>query len=163
MNVVRKPLLKLNERKAAGLDNIPIELLKMAGNIVAPSLTQTFTKSISTGIFLAEWKRQGVTLVFITEGKRGDPNNCLPISIIPTVAKMFEKITYDQIYEYFIVGALNFVMLCFCSCLSDNQVSKNFVLCDLGSTGIHALVIIYLRMFFYKTIELSVQILVPDL
>lgn len=33
-------LFKLNKKKAAGLDNIPTKLLKMAGNIMAPSLTQ---------------------------------------------------------------------------------------------------------------------------
>ena len=38
VSVVRKLLAKLhvNERKAAGLDNIPPRLLKMAGNIIAP-------------------------------------------------------------------------------------------------------------------------------
>ena len=51
MSVVRKLLAKLNERKAAGLDNIPSRFLKMAGNIIAPSLTQIFIKSINTGIF----------------------------------------------------------------------------------------------------------------
>ena len=33
-------LFKLNKKKAAGLDNIPTKLLKMTGNIMAPSLTQ---------------------------------------------------------------------------------------------------------------------------
>ena len=100
VNVARKLLLKLNERKAAGLDNIPSKLLKMAGNIVAPSLTQIFTKSISTGIFPTEWKLARVTPIF-KKGKRDDPNNYRPISIIATVAKIFEKIIYDQLYEYF--------------------------------------------------------------
>ena len=42
VSVVRKLLAKINERKAAGLDNIPSRLLKMAGNIIAPSLTLVF-------------------------------------------------------------------------------------------------------------------------
>ena len=61
VNVVCKLLrVKLNERKAAGLDSIPSELLKMVGNIVAPSsLTQIFTESISTVIFQVEMARAG--------------------------------------------------------------------------------------------------------
>ena len=56
VSVVRKLLAKLIERKAAGLDKISSRLLKMAGNIIAPSLTQIFIKSITTGIFPTEWK-----------------------------------------------------------------------------------------------------------
>ena len=44
----------------------------MAANIVAPSLTQIFTKSISTGIFPTEWKLARVTPIF-KKGKKDDP------------------------------------------------------------------------------------------
>ena len=71
MSVVRKLLAKLNERKAAGLDNIPSRLLKMAGNIIAPSLTPIFIKSINTGIFPTEWKLARVTLFFWGGGRGG--------------------------------------------------------------------------------------------
>ena len=74
VSVVRKLLAKLNERKAAGFDNIPSRLLKMAGNIISPSLTQIFKKSINTGIFPTEWKLARVTPIF-KKGKRYDPNN----------------------------------------------------------------------------------------
>ena len=63
----------------------------MAGNIIAPSLTQIFIKSIDTGIFPTEWKLARVTLIF-KKGKRDDPNNYRPISVIPTVAKIFQKL-----------------------------------------------------------------------
>ena len=53
----------------------------MAGDIVAPSLTQIFTKSISTGVFPTEWKLARVSPIF-KKGKRDDPNNYRPISII---------------------------------------------------------------------------------
>ena len=64
VSVVRKLLAKLNERKAAGLDNIPSGLLKMSGNIIAPSLTQLFIKSINTNIFPTEWKLARLTPIF---------------------------------------------------------------------------------------------------
>ena len=64
VDVVSKLLTKLNERKAAGLDNIPNKLRKMADNIVVPSLTQIFTKWISTGIFPIEWKLARVAPIF---------------------------------------------------------------------------------------------------
>ena len=62
----------------------------MAGNIIAPSLTQIFIKSINTRIFPNEWKLARVTPIF-KKGKRDDPNNYPPISIIPTVTKFLKK------------------------------------------------------------------------
>ena len=52
-------------------------------------------------------------------GKRDDPNNYRPISIIPTVAKIFENIVYDQLYE----------------CLNDNNL---FAHCQSGFQSLHS-------------------------
>ena len=71
----------------------------MAASIVSPSLTLIFAKSIETGIFPDEWKLARVTPIF-KKGKRDDPNNYRPMSVIPTVAKIFEKCVCDQLREY---------------------------------------------------------------
>ena len=70
----------------------------MAASIVSPSLTLIFAKPIETGIFPDEWKLARATPVF-KKGKRDDPNNYRPISVIPTVSKIFEKCIRDQITE----------------------------------------------------------------
>ena len=93
-------------------------LLKMAGNIIAPSLTQIFLKSINAGIFPTDWKLARVTLIF-KKGKTDDPNNYRPISIIPTVAKISEKIICDQ----------------FCDYLNDNNLLTH---CQSGFRSLHS-------------------------
>ena len=92
-------LRTIDEKKSVGLDKIPNKLLKMAANVVAPSLTAIFSASICTGIFPQEWKASRVSPVY-KNGPRNNPSNYRPISVIPTVAKFFEKIVYDQLYEY---------------------------------------------------------------
>ena len=96
---VRNLLRKLNVRKATGLDKIPCKLLQLAADFVAPSLTKIYQRSIITVIFPSEWKLARVTPIF-KKGKMNNPCNYRPISVIPTVAKIFEKIVYDQLYNY---------------------------------------------------------------
>ena len=50
-------------------------------------------------MFPQELKSSRVSPVY-KNGTRNNPSNCRPISVIPTVAKIFEIIVYDQIYEY---------------------------------------------------------------
>ena len=70
----------------------------MAVSKVSPSLTLIFGKSIETGIFPDEWNLARMTPIF-KKGKRDDPNNYRPISVIPTIATTFEKCICDHISE----------------------------------------------------------------
>ena len=79
--------------------NLLLSILKIASHVVAPSLTAIFATSISTGMFPQEWKTSRVSPVY-KSGTRNNPSNYRPISVISTVAKIFEKIVYDQLYEY---------------------------------------------------------------
>ena len=99
LSAVYKKLKDVNERKAAGLDKIPYKFLKIAAVIVAPSLTQIFNKIISTGIFPTDWKLAKVTPIF-KKGKKDEMNNYRPIPVISVVAKIFEKLIFEQLYEY---------------------------------------------------------------
>ena len=86
--------------KATGLDNIPCKLLKIATDVVGPSLRCIFNQSLLTGIYPSDWKLAKVTPIF-KNGSKSDLNNYRPISVIPAVAKIF-----DQLYNYLNVNDL---------------------------------------------------------
>ena len=90
----------IDEKKSSGLDKIPNKLLKIAADVIAPSLTEIYAKSIYTGIFPNEWKETRVSPVY-KNGTKHEPSNYRPISVIPTVSKVFEKIFFDQLNKYF--------------------------------------------------------------
>ena len=54
---------------------------------------------MTTGIFPDDWKCAEVTPLF-KQGSSSDMNNYRLISVISVVAKVFERITYDQVYAY---------------------------------------------------------------
>ena len=51
------------------------------------------------GIFPNEWKCAKVVPIH-KQGKRNCVDNYRPISIIPAVAKVFERLIYDQVFQY---------------------------------------------------------------
>ena len=93
-------LCRIDDKKAVGLDGIPNKLLKLSANIVGPSLSEIFKKSILTGAFPREWKVSRVTPVFKKGEKKNDVDNYRPISVVSTISKIFERIVFDQFSSY---------------------------------------------------------------
>ena len=92
-------LSKLSVTKASGLDSISAKLLKDAAAVISRPLSIIFNKSLESGIFPDKWKRAKVTPIHKGNAKN-DPNNYRPISVLPIIAKVFEKIAFDQLYAY---------------------------------------------------------------
>ena len=94
-------LLKtLDTSKATGPDNISNALLKHCSISLAKPLSIIFNLSLKTGIFPHMWKSANVTPIF---KNKGDKKNCdfyRPISLLPCVSKVFEKLMFSHIYEF---------------------------------------------------------------
>ena len=80
----------LNIAKATGLDGIGPRILKMANDILAPSIAALINKSIKTATFPDKLKMAKIYPIH-KGGTKCDPANYRPISILPTVSKTFEK------------------------------------------------------------------------
>ena len=90
-------LNKLSKSKATGLDKISARLIREWADLIWISVFKIFNCSLTTGIFQDDWKCAKVTPLF-KQGSSSDMNNYRPISVISVVAKVFERITYDQLY-----------------------------------------------------------------
>ena len=96
---VLKTVKSINPNKATGPDNIPNKVLKMAAEILSPSLTAIFNRSLSMGIYPDDWKMARVLPIF-KSGDKEDIGNYRPISIISAISKVFGRLVHDQFYTY---------------------------------------------------------------
>ena len=80
----------LDVSKATGLDLIGPKILKIAPDILCPSISYLVNKSLTSGIFPQQWKEAKISPIFKT-GSKDDVNNYRPISILPTLSKIIEK------------------------------------------------------------------------
>ncbi|CAB4007916.1 Hypothetical predicted protein [Paramuricea clavata] len=92
-------LVNLSTTKATGMDKISAKILQVAAPVIAPSLTEIFNMSIDSDQFPSDWKAARVIPLF-KKGQRSMLGNYRPISILPVVSKLMERIMYDQMYEY---------------------------------------------------------------
>ena len=102
---VTKALKKPINSKATGICGIPNKASKDTAEIIAQSLTNIFNFSVTAKVFPDELKVGNVVPAY-KSGDRDNLNNYHLISVLPTVARVFEKILYKQVYEYFTVNKL---------------------------------------------------------
>lgn len=99
LSTVHSLISKLNQSKATDLDKISARLLREGADLIADSFCLTFNCYIVSGIFPDDWKCSKVIPLF-KQVKRDDLNKYRTISFIPVVAKVFERIVYDQVFAY---------------------------------------------------------------
>ena len=80
-----------NSKKAAVPGNIPIRFYKIAGEWIADFLRGYFNKYLVHGYFPNALKIAKVKPIF-KSGKRSSMNNYRPISLLSSLAKVFEKL-----------------------------------------------------------------------
>jgi len=86
----------LDTRKSTGPDGLSALFLKQVAVEIAEPLAYIYNKSLSTGSVPADWKKSNVTPVH-KSGNTDDPGSYRPISVVPIVAKVLEKVIASQL------------------------------------------------------------------
>ena len=96
----REILNNLKPKPSCGYDGISTKLLKTCKLEICKSLTLIINQSLPTGIFPDSLKVAKVIPLY----KKGDKallGNYRPISILPSISKIFERIIFNQINDHF--------------------------------------------------------------
>ena len=86
--------------KKCDISTYPVECLKIIKHIISPILAKIVNNSLLSGIFPHIFKTGRVVPIF-KSGDRSECGNYRPISVLPILSKIFEKVVFNQLYQYF--------------------------------------------------------------
>lgn len=90
---------------AIGLDLLPIKFLKALCPLVVKPITHIFNAIVTTSVFPNEWKKSKI-IPIKKKSTANSLDNLRPISILPALSKVFEKIIKTDICKHVAVNNL---------------------------------------------------------
>ena len=99
MTDIETEIMLLNSSKACPKDTTAPNTIKDNSDILTCKWLSDFNISIDSNIFPINLKNADITPVH-KKGDRTDKSNYRPVSILPTISKIFERFLYNQISLY---------------------------------------------------------------
>ena len=97
---VKRSISYLKAKTSCGIDGISVKFLKFLSPALTKPLVIIINQSLVTGIFPTKLKIAKVLPLY----KKEDPtlrDNYRPVSLLPSISKVFEKIDFNQLDEHF--------------------------------------------------------------
>ena len=103
-------IANLQPKPTRGYDGISSKLINQFSHALIKPITMIINQSLNTGIFPDQLKIAKVIPIYKNNNLDvNDLNNYRPISILPTISKIFERIVYDQVYNYLEKNSLLYI------------------------------------------------------
>lgn len=102
--LTKEVLLQINKlelKKSAGHDGLNAKFLKLSIPLILIPLTYIFNVSMNTGIYPDELKIAKCIPIY-KKGKKDDPSNYRPISVLSSINKIYEKLIHQRLYKHLI-------------------------------------------------------------
>ena len=96
---IRLEILKLNNRKSPGPDNLSPKILKSCEPYLRKPLTEVFNHSFQTGTYPSKLKIAKVIALY-KKSSYFLPENYRPISLLSCLDKIFEKLIHKRLMEF---------------------------------------------------------------
>jgi len=90
----------LKANKSAGIDNVSPKVLKSVFKCIAEPLSAIFNNSLTESVIPDMLKIAKVVPIYKSDDKFSI-GNYRPVSVLPTISKILERLMYNRLYEYF--------------------------------------------------------------
>ena len=94
-----------NPEKAHGWDNISIMMIQLYGKPIVEPLRILFLSFLEEGLYPDDWNKSNVVPIHKKESKNLI-ENYRPISLLPVFSKVFERIIFKSLFNYFLENKL---------------------------------------------------------
>ena len=96
---IRKIISKMQPKNSTGIDEIPISVVKSSSDYILFGLCHVFNLSLFQGQFITDFEKAKVISIH-KKGQKTNVNNYRPISLLPILSKILEKIVYNRLYSF---------------------------------------------------------------
>ena len=104
-NDIKKIISQFEPKTSCDINGFSPKLLKECSNFILIPLTHLVNLSLSQGQFPCELKISRVCPIF-KSGCKKDASNYRPISCLPVLSKIFEKVVFEQLFSYLTVNRI---------------------------------------------------------
>ena len=104
-STISKIILDLQSKNSVDINGVSTKLLKCCASLLIKPLTHLINISLSQGIFPCELSTSRTVPIF-KQGCRNDIANYRPISLLPTLSKVYEKVVFNQLYNYLTINKI---------------------------------------------------------
>ena len=99
-NEVENIISNLSMKKSCQQKDIPTKIIKLNKDLIAMFIAENFSSYIDEGEFPSELKHADIVPIHKKKDK-SDISNYRPVSILSNYSKVYEKLIYNQLYQYF--------------------------------------------------------------
>lgn len=99
-SIVKKAFNKIKVKTTEDLWGISVKVIESIIDTIAPILAKIFNDCVDSGTFPDLMKHSKVIPIF-KSGCKNDPSNYRPVSVLPAVSKIFERMVLDQMMSHF--------------------------------------------------------------
>ena len=96
---ISKIIQTLNPNKAHGYDGISIRMIQLCCHAISKPLSILFRNSFDNSTFPVDWKKANVIPIHKKNDKQ-IVSNYRPISLLPICSKIFERIIFNNLYNF---------------------------------------------------------------
>jgi hypothetical protein len=89
----------LKDKSSSGYDEITIKIIKISKPFIISPLINMCNKMLVQGIYPERVKFSLIKPIY-KRGDKSSPSNYRPISLLPVLSKIFEKVIYNRLFDH---------------------------------------------------------------